>query len=149
MLPEVLLTEIRSSVAVSTNGVTALAFIDQKGSLVRSQYRPRSSLRAHYAFLYPLGHFGLMPVTFFLIVPLTQVIVFFIEVTTGLGVGEAGLFGFGDSVVVGVGEGDGEGELTTSGSVEILALIKGAENSKLEAFILSQPLLSLTDKVAV
>jgi len=50
-------------------------------------------------FLYPFGHFGFTPVTFFPILPLTQVIVVFLVTVTGLATG------VGDTEDEGVGVG--------------------------------------------
>ena len=50
-------------------------------------------------FLYPLGHFGFTPVTFFPVAPLTQVIVDFLGAAIGLATG------VGDCEGVGAGDG--------------------------------------------
>ena len=50
-----------------------------------------------YLFLYPVGHFGLTPVTFLVILPFTQEIVLFFRVTTdGVGEGLGEMVGAGD-----------------------------------------------------
>jgi len=91
-----------------------------------------------YFFLYPVGHFGFTPVTFFVSFPLTQVIVdFFAAAITdgffGVGVGEAATVGSGVGVGVGVGVavtigvGVGVGVGVGSGSWKSVTLISGSE----------------------
>jgi hypothetical protein len=51
-----------------------------------------------YFFLYPAGHFGLVPVTFFVNGPLTHVMVIFGAALVGVGVGFTETFGVGEAV---------------------------------------------------
>ena len=88
-------------------------------------------------FLYPVGHFGLIAVTFLMVLPLTQLIVFMIGV--GFEICGASVFEVG----VGVGTGAGNGVSCVS-----LTCIVGEENSKLLALKYSQPSFSLETVVA-